>query len=86
MRETLAVSLPPRTKRLIARAASQSGLTISDYVAHGHHTKLATLASRHCRGDYQLAGAHETRIAGDWTVASDRHSPDDMTFQSLKLP
>lgn len=32
MRETLTVSLPAKTKRLIERAASESGLTTSEYV------------------------------------------------------
>ncbi len=40
MRETLTVSLPPRTKRLIARAASESGLTTSEYVRMAIHRKL----------------------------------------------
>lgn len=40
MRETLTISLPPRTKRLIARAASESGLTTSEYVRMAIHRKL----------------------------------------------
>jgi uncharacterized protein (DUF1778 family) len=40
MRETLTVSLPPRTKRLIARAATESGLTTSEYVRMAIHRKL----------------------------------------------
>ena len=40
MRETLTVSLPPRTKRLIARAASDGGLTTSEYVRMATHRKL----------------------------------------------
>lgn len=32
MRETLTVSLPERTKRLVERAASESGMTTSEYV------------------------------------------------------
>jgi uncharacterized protein (DUF1778 family) len=40
MRETLTVSLPPRTKRLIAQAASESGLTTSEYVRMAIHRKL----------------------------------------------
>lgn len=40
MRETLTVSLPARTKRLIARAASDAGLTTSEYVRLAIHRKL----------------------------------------------
>jgi hypothetical protein len=40
MRETLTVSLPAKTKRLIARAASESGLTTSEYVRLAIHRKL----------------------------------------------
>lgn len=40
MRETLTVSLPQRTKRLIARIASESGLTTSEYVRMAIHRKL----------------------------------------------
>ena len=40
LRETLTVSLPPRTKRLIARAAAESGLTTSEYVRMAIHRKL----------------------------------------------
>ena len=40
MRETLTVSLPAKTKRLIARAASDSGLTTSEYVRMAIHRKL----------------------------------------------
>ena len=40
MRETLTVSLPAKTKRLIARAASDSGLTTSEYVRVAIHRKL----------------------------------------------
>ena len=50
MRETLTVSLPPRTKRLIARAATESGLTTSEYVRMAIHRKLwqdAVAESRH---------------------------------------
>jgi hypothetical protein len=32
MRETLTVSLPAKTKRLVERAASERGLTTSEYV------------------------------------------------------
>jgi hypothetical protein len=39
-RETLTVSLPPRTKRLVARAASESGLTTSECVRMAIHRKL----------------------------------------------
>ena len=40
MRETLTVSLPARTKRLIARVAGESGLTSSEYVRMAIHRKL----------------------------------------------
>jgi hypothetical protein len=40
MRETLTVSLPPRTKRLVERAASESGLTTSEYVRLAIFRKL----------------------------------------------
>jgi uncharacterized protein (DUF1778 family) len=49
MRETLSISLPARTKRLIARAAEESGLTTSEYVRLAIHRKLwqdATAESR----------------------------------------
>jgi hypothetical protein len=40
MRETLTVSLPGKTKRLIERAASESGLTTSEYVRVAIHRRL----------------------------------------------
>jgi len=40
MRETLTVSLPRRTKRLIARAAGEGGMTTSEYVRVAIHRKL----------------------------------------------
>jgi len=40
MRETLTVSLPGKTKRLIERAASESGLTTSEYVRLAIFRKL----------------------------------------------
>ncbi len=40
MRETLTVSLPGKTKRLIARAARERGLTTSEYVRLAIHRKL----------------------------------------------
>lgn len=40
MRDTLTVSLPPKTKRLIERAASESGLTTSEYVRLAIFRKL----------------------------------------------
>ena len=40
MRETLTVSLPVKTKRLIARAARENGLTTSEYVRLAIHRKL----------------------------------------------
>jgi len=32
MRETLTISLPPKTKQLVERAASEGGMTTSEYV------------------------------------------------------
>jgi hypothetical protein len=49
MRETLTVSLPPRTKRLIVRAATESGLTTSEYVRMAIHRKLWQDAARESR-------------------------------------
>ena len=49
MRETLTVSLPAKTKRLVERAASESGLTTSEYVRLAIFRKLwqdATAESR----------------------------------------
>ena len=40
MRERLTVRLPPRTQRLIARAATESGLTTSEYVRMAIQRKL----------------------------------------------
>ncbi|HVF60085.1 MAG TPA: hypothetical protein VNJ70_09785 [Thermoanaerobaculia bacterium] len=40
MRETLTVSLPGKTKQLIERAASESGLTTSEYVRLAIFRKL----------------------------------------------
>lgn len=40
MRATLTVSLPGKTKRLIERAARESGLTTSEYVRLALHRKL----------------------------------------------
>ena len=40
MRKTLTVSLPGKTKRLVERAASENGLTTSEYVRLAIHRKL----------------------------------------------
>jgi hypothetical protein len=40
MRETLTVSLPGKTKRLVERAANESGLTTSEYVRLAIFRKL----------------------------------------------
>jgi hypothetical protein len=40
MRESISVSLPPRTKRLVERAAEESGLTTSGYVRLAIFRKL----------------------------------------------
>ena len=40
MRETLTVSLPGKTKRLVERAAVESGLTTSEYVRQAIFRKL----------------------------------------------
>lgn len=52
MRESLTVSLPPRTKKLIERAASESGLTTSEYVRLAIFRKL-----------WQDAAAESRRVA-----------------------
>lgn len=51
MRDTLTVSLPGKTKRLIERAARASGLTTSEYVRLAIFRKLwqdAAAESRRC--------------------------------------
>jgi len=40
VRETLTVSLPGKTKRLVARLARESGLTTSEYVRMAIYRKL----------------------------------------------
>lgn len=40
MKKTLTVSLPEKTKRLIEKAASESGLTTSEYVRIAIHRQL----------------------------------------------
>jgi len=40
VRETLTVSLPGKTKQLVARAARESGLTTSEYVRTAIYRKL----------------------------------------------
>jgi len=40
MRETLTVSLPGKTKRLVERAANENGLTTSEYVRVAIFRKL----------------------------------------------
>lgn len=40
MRETLTVSLPPKSKKVIEKAARQSGLTTSEYVRLAIFRKL----------------------------------------------
>lgn len=40
MRDTLTISLPGKTKRLLERAASESGLTTSEYVRLAIFRKL----------------------------------------------
>ncbi len=52
MRETLTISLPPKTKRLVERAASESGLTTSEYVRVAIFRKL-----------WQDAAAESRRLA-----------------------
>jgi hypothetical protein len=52
MRETLTVSLPRKTKQIIERAASESGLTTSEYVRLAIFRKL-----------WQDASAESRRIA-----------------------
>lgn len=50
MRETLTVSLPGKTKRLIERAASENGLTASEYVRLAIFRKLWQDAAAKSRG------------------------------------
>jgi hypothetical protein len=52
MRETLTVSLPGKTKRLVERAANENGLTTSEYVRLAIFRKL-----------WQDAAAQSRRIA-----------------------
>ncbi len=52
MRETVSISLPARTKRLVERAASESGLTTSEYVRIAIFRKL-----------WQDAAAESRRVA-----------------------
>ena len=52
MRETLTVSLPGKTKRLVERAADESGLTTSEYVRLAIFRKL-----------WQDAAAQSRRLA-----------------------
>jgi hypothetical protein len=40
MRESISISLPARTKRLVERAAEESGLTTSEYVRLAIFRKL----------------------------------------------
>jgi len=49
MRKTLTVSLPGKTKRLVEKAASESGLTTSEYVRLAIHRKLWQDALAHSR-------------------------------------
>jgi hypothetical protein len=50
MRESLTVSLPAKTKRLIERAARESGLTTSEYVRLAIFRKLWQDAVAESRG------------------------------------
>lgn len=52
MRETLTISLPGKTKRLVERAANENGLTTSEYVRLAIFRKL-----------WQDAAAQSRRIA-----------------------
>jgi len=67
MRETLTVSLPPQTKRLIARAASESGLTTSEYVRMAIHRKL-----------WQDALTESRRVAVPRARAQDIYTDEDV--------
>lgn len=50
MRSTLTVSLPGQTKRLIEKAADESGLTTSEYVRQAVFHKLWQDATAESRG------------------------------------
>jgi len=63
MRETLTVSLPGKTKRLIERAARESGLTASEYVRLAIHRKLWQDAVAESR----RVGVRRTRSRGIFT-------------------
>jgi predicted transcriptional regulator len=63
MRETLTISLPARTKRLVERAASESGLTTSEYVRLAIFRKLWQDAAT----ESQRAGAARARARGVFT-------------------
>ena len=63
MRETLTVSLPGKTKRLIERAARESGLTTSGYVRLAVFRKLWQDAVEESR----RSGARNARARGVFT-------------------
>jgi hypothetical protein len=58
MRETLTVSLPGKTKRLVERAAVESGLTTSEYIRLAIFRKLwQDAAAKSRRAAVRLARA-----------------------------
>ncbi|MFH1178033.1 MAG: hypothetical protein V1750_11550 [Acidobacteriota bacterium] len=63
MRETLTVSLPGKTKRLIERAATENGLTTSEYVRLALYRKLWQDAVAESR----RAGVRRARAKGIFT-------------------
>ncbi|MEX5214449.1 MAG: hypothetical protein NW703_09835 [Nitrospiraceae bacterium] len=63
MRETLTISLPVKTKRLLERAASESGLTTSEYVRLAIFRKLWQDAAAESR----RVGVPRARARGVYT-------------------
>ena len=67
MRESLTVSLPGKTKRLIERAANESGMTTSEYVRLAIFRKL-----------WQDAAAESRRVAVPSARAKGVFTDDDV--------
>ena len=67
MRETLTVSLPGKTKQLVERAATESGLTTSEYVRLAIFRKL-----------WQDAAAESRRIAVPRARAKGVYTDEDV--------
>lgn len=67
MRETLTISLPGNTKQLIEAAASESGLTVSEYVRLAIFRRL-----------WQDAAADSRRVAVPRARAKGVYTDDDV--------